>query len=176
MKQIFILAALTVLTLTACKKDKLDTIPDDFPRTDVPGELQGSWMYGYFSMTEYWSRDPSTYVGNAFELAIAFTFNANGTYKQYFTSKTGGTAFIQSVTDGTVEVDATTKSFKTHPFKAHYRKTENGSVVEERDLTGTELTSAATYTYTTGVETSGTKAVYLTLNGTNTPYTFLQVP
>ena len=175
MRQIFIVTALAALSLTACKKEKLDRIPDSLPRTEVPGEVQGSWMYGYFSMTEYWSRDPSTYVGNAFEMAFAFTFNADGTYKQYFTSAVGGTTYIQSVTDGTVEIDPETKTIKTHPYKAHYRKTQNGRVVEERDLTDDETSGTTTYTYTTGVENSGTKALYLKLNNTPDPLTFLQV-
>jgi hypothetical protein len=44
------------------------------------------WMYGNFSTTEYWSQNPSEYIGNGFTMAMAFKFAAGGTYEQYFTS------------------------------------------------------------------------------------------
>src|SRR5688572_31340707 len=108
-KILLLLAAVTVLTTSACEKDESDRdIPNDSPRTSVPAEIEGSWMYGNFSMTEYWSQDPYSYLGNALQFAIAFEFEANGTYTQYFTSSNvmgGVTTYQQSVTKGTVEVD-----------------------------------------------------------------------
>lgn len=181
MKSILLLFTFcTVLTATACKKDSSlpgNEIPDNLPRTTVPAELRGSWMYGNFSMTEYWSQDPSEYLGNALEFAIAFQFNSDGTYEQYFTAQSvTGTlvTYQQSLTKGTVEVDAVTKNIATHPYSAHYKRTENGQTVEERDLTKSELSAATTYDYSTGTEASGTKAIYLTLGGTTEAITFLQ--
>jgi hypothetical protein len=177
-KILLLLTAITVLTTSACEKNKSDLdIPEDSPRTSVPAEVEGNWMYGNFSMTEYWSQDPYSYLGNALQFAIAFKFEANGTYTQYFTSSSvlgGVTTYQQSVTKGTVKVDPVTKTIKTHPHTAHYKRTRNNQVVEERDLSKSELTSASTYTYTTGTETSGTKALYLTLAGTSSPLTFLK--
>ncbi len=174
-KLLLLLTMTAVFATSACEKD----IEDDGPRTQVPAELQGAWMYGQFSMTEYWSQNPADYLGNALELAIAFQFEANGTYTQYFTSSSvtlGVRTYQQSVTKGTVEIDAATKTIVTYPKTAHYRRTRNGVVEEERDLAKSELTSTSTYAFTTGVEPSGTKALYLTLKGTSSPYTFLKKP
>lgn len=105
-KLLILPAVLFSLLLSACEKDKKDSYGDG-PKTEVSASLQGVWMYGNFSMTEYWSQNPADYIGNAFELAIAFKFNANGTYEQYFTSRTvttGISTYHQSFTRGTVEI------------------------------------------------------------------------
>src|SRR5215210_2386387 len=88
MKKIFFFMIVAVIfATTACEKSVDDTLaPPDSPRTDVPGELATNWMYGYFSLTEYWSQNPATYMGNGLEYAFAFTFNADGTYTKYFTA------------------------------------------------------------------------------------------
>jgi len=145
----------------------------------VPAEIHGNWMYGNFSMTEYWNQDPADYIGNGMEYAFAFTFNANGTYTQYFTAGTvtgGVQTYQQSVSHGTIEVDPVAKVIKTHPSSAHYKRTVGGQVVEDRDMRKDELSTNNTYTYTTGVEPSGTDALYLTLNDTEAPLTFLRKP
>lgn len=174
MKKFFVLATVAIFTLTACTKDK-----PDGPRTDVPAELQSLWMHGYFSATEYWSQDPSEYLGNGLELAMAFQFNANGTYTQYFTARSymaGGSTYHQSVTTGTVEIDPVAKTIITHPHKSHYKRTRNKQVEEDRDMRKDEL-DADNYTYTTGVEAGGTKALYLKIAGSSSaPLAFLQMP
>jgi len=180
-RTLLLIGVMAMLSLGACKKSGPDNnsnnVPTNLPRTSVPAELQGDWMYGNFSMTEYWSQDPSGYLGNALQYAFAFRFNADGSCEQYFTSSsiTGGvTTYQQSVTNETVEIDTVNKTIKTYPYKSHYKRTRNGQTVEERDLASSELSSATTYTYTTGVEPSGTKAIYLTLQGTSAPLTFLK--
>ena len=180
-KTLLIMALLATLTAIACKKNKSDDDDDvvSGPHTDVPAELQGNWMYGNFSMTEYWSQNPSGYLGNALEFAIAFKFTGNGGYEQYFTSSSvigGVTTYQQSVTKGTVVVDEINKTIITYPAKAHYKRTRNGQTPEERDLAKSELSSATTYNYNTGTETSGTTALYLTIQGSNGPLTFLKKP
>lgn len=165
-----------MFVLSACEKDNTDNNNNNGPRTSVPANLQGGWVYGNFSMTEYWSQDPAGYMGNAVEFALAFKFEANGTYTQYFTSQTvtgGATTFQQAVSQGTVEIDQTTKTIKTHPSKSHYKRTRNGQVLEERDLRNDEFNSV-TYHYSAGTEPNGTKALYLTLGGTNSSLTFIQ--
>jgi len=176
MKKSILLLAVVLTTAVACSKSSSTPGGTDGPKTNVPVELTGNWMYGNFSMTEYWSQDPSDYLGNALEFAFAFTFNTNGTYTQYFTSSsaTGGVVtYQQSVTQGTMEVNTAAKKIITHPSKAHYKRTVNGQVAEERDLSKNEL-SGGVYYYTTGNETNGTNALYLTLEGTTDPLTFLK--
>ncbi len=180
MKRILtILAVMATLTAIACKKSKLDDDTPPGPRTEVPVALQGNWMYGNFSMTEYWSQNPSGYIGNAFEFAIAFKFTGNGNYEQYFTSGTvssGIATYQQSVTKGTVVIDEVNKTITTYPAKAHYKRTRSGQTVEERDLAKNELSGATTYSYNTGEEANGSSALYLVMQGTNNPLTFLKKP
>ena len=179
MKKLLLLVSVaTIFATTACKKSVEPTPAPNGPRTEVPAELQSNWMYGNFSLTEYWNQNPDEYLGRGFEVAFAFTFKADGTYTEYFTASTvmsGVKTYQQSVSKGTVEVDAENKTIKTHPNTSHYRRTQNGRVVQEIDYPKEEL-HVSTYSYTTGVETSGTKALYLTLEGSEGPLTFLQKP
>mgnify|MGYP001239109256 CR=1 FL=1 len=179
--QRLLLSVLIIATgfLGACKKEKAVN-SDNYgngPRTNVPASLQGNWMYGNFSMTEYWSQNPADYLGNAFEMAIAFHFNANGTYEQYFTSKTvsGGVAtYHQSLTKGTVVISEADKKITTHANTAHYKQTKNGTTIVNRDLDDDEITKITNYTFETGTGPNGTKVIHLRLHGTVEPLTFLQ--
>lgn len=182
MKKLILSAAVICSVLFgACQKEKTKSTttvacPDN-PRTAVAASMQGNWMYGQFSMTEYWSQNPADYLGNALQFAIAFKFNADGTYEQYFTSSSvsaGIRTYQQSVTKGTVVIDEQNKTIKTYACSAHYKRTKNGQTIEERDLAKSEITTLTNYTYTTGVEASGTKAIYFTLAGTNSALSFLQ--
>lgn len=176
MKKMMLCAALALsLFMVACEKDEDITDPSNLPRTEVPGHLQGLWMYGNFSTTEYWSTAPSTYIGNAFTIAIAFKFGANGTYEQYFTSSAvtlGVATYHQSVTKGTVEVDEATKTIVTHPYTSHYMRTRGTVVEEDRDMKPSEM-DEDTYTYTTETEVNGTKSIVLKIDG-NSPLKFLR--
>lgn len=182
MKSIFIAASILFVTLTgACQQTKNRTtktvVCSSNPRTTVQASLLGNWMYGNFSMKEYWSQNPSEYLGNALQYAIAFKFNADGTYEQYFTSSSvmgGVVTYQQSVTKGTVVVDNAKKTIITYPCSSHYKRTNGGRTVEDRDMLKSELNGTTSYTFTTGTEANGTKAVYLTLQGTTNPLTFLQ--
>ena len=182
MKQAFLLLGMAVIVLmTACEKSSAKPgsqteIPESSPRTTVPAALQGNWMYGNFSMTEYWSQNPSTYIGNGFEFAVAFKFEANGIYTHYFTSKVvtlGVATYHQSVTRGTVEVDAQTGKITMHPVSARYKRSSLGVVEEDRNLRKDEMTTGL-YKFTSGKEPNGTNALYFLLQGTTTPLTFLQ--
>lgn len=179
MNKVLILTTIVLSSLLAnCQKDKGNSDSyGDGPRTNVAAALQGNWMYGQFSMTEYWNQNPADYIGNAFELAIAFTFHANGTYEQYFTSRTTngtGSTYHQSLSKGTVEIDEAAGTIITHASTAHYKRTENGKTLENRDLKKSEMTVDTRYTFTAGTENNGTKAIYLKLNGTGNPIAFLQ--
>lgn len=147
------------------------------PKSVVPANLTGNWMFGKFSMTEYWTQNPSEYVGNAVQFAIAFHFNADGTYEQYFTSSSvlaGVVVYNQSVTRGTVVMDAATGTLVTYPCSSHYRRTKGGRVQEDRDMARSELAGTTRYSFTTGTAAGGTRAIYLTMQGTADPLTFLQ--
>jgi len=180
MKKILLCTAIMATAFFgSCQKDKRSSGEGygNGPSTNVPASLQGNWMYGHFSMTEYWNQNPSEYIGNAFQFAIAFKFNANGTYEQYFTSSSvtsGVTTYNQSVTKGTIEINEANGTIITHAFSAHYKRTKNGRTEEDRDLQQSEITATTNYTYTTGTEASGTKAIYLKLNGTSDPLPFLK--
>ena len=182
MKKLILSAAIiSAATLGSCQKNTTGvpatTACAENPRTPVTAALQGNWMYGNFSMTEYWSQNPGDYLGNALQFAIAFKFNADGTYEQYFTSSgvtAGVSTYQQSVTKGTVVLQEASHTIKTYACSAHYKRTKNGQTVEERDLLKNELTALSTYTYTTGTTADGTSAIYLTLQGTTDPLTFLQ--
>lgn len=179
-KILLVFSIISSLVATACEKNSFSDsteLPSDLPRTSVPEQLQGNWMYGNFSLTEYWSQNPSSYLGNALEFAIAFQFNANGTYVQYFTASSvagGIKTYQQSVTRGTIEINTSSKTIKTHPFSSHYRRTSNGQTVEERDMTRAEMSGVTTYLYTLATEPNGTKAIMLQIQGSNSPLTFLK--
>lgn len=182
MNKILLLAvALAASHFSACQK-KSSKDNDSYgngPRTNVSAQLQGNWMYGHFSMTEYWSQNPAEYIGNAFQFAIAFRFNGNGTYEQYFTSSTVSGSVVtyqQSVSKGTVEVDETNKTITTYVNSAHYKRTKNGQTVEERDLAKSELSGITHYSYELRTENNGTKAIYLKLNNSENALQFLQNP
>ncbi len=168
--------------LAACQKDDDNKGNNtnqygNGPKTNTPAALQGNWMYGNFSMTEYWTQNPSQYLGNGFEMAIAFKFYPNGNYEQYFTSKTanlGVVTYHQSLTKGTVEMNEANKTITTHANYVHYKQTKNGQIIEDRDLNTNEITKLSNYTYETGTEANGTKALHLKMQGTNSALPFLQ--
>jgi hypothetical protein len=178
MKKLLLMMVFTImLTTFGCTKDKAGADSFTTPSAKVPAALQGNWMYGNFSITEYWNQYPGDYLGNAFQVGIAFRFFENGTYEQYFTSSSvlsGITTYHQSVTKGTVVVDTISQTITVYPGKAHYKRTKNRQTEEDRDLAKSELSGATTYDYTTGAESNGTSAIYLTLQGTNSPLTFLK--
>ena len=134
-------------------------------------------MYGNFSTTEYWTQNPGTYLGNAFTMAVAFVFRADGTYEQYFTSQTtnfSGSVYHQSATKGRYTVDEAGKTLTCVPVSSHYKRTDRGKVVEDRDMRPEEIAKKDLYTYTTGTESNGTPSIKLTIKGTQSTLTFLR--
>ncbi len=166
--------------LGSCQKEKTSQSENygNGPRTNVSSAMQGNWMYGNFSMTEYWSQNPSEYIGNGFEMAIAFKFYANGNYEQYFTSKTvsaGIVTYHQSLTKGSVEINENTKTIVTHAHSAHYKQTKNGQTMVDRDLSKNEITALTNYTYEAIIEPNGRKSLHIKMQGTSNPYAFFQI-
>src|SRR3982751_2483607 len=140
MKKLFLLLTLAIVSATVAYSKPFANNPDS-SRTSVSEEIKGNWMCGHFSMTEYWSQNPVEYIGNGVEYAFAFTFNADGTYTQYFTAGSvmnGVRTYQQSVSKGTVEIDPVNKTIKTHASQVHYRRTVGKQIVEDRDLATNE--------------------------------------
>ncbi|HVF96392.1 MAG TPA: hypothetical protein VM871_03680 [Flavisolibacter sp.] len=151
-------------------------VASDVTTSSASKEVEGTWMYGNFSTTEYWSKSPGTYLGNAFTMAIAFVFKPNGTYEHYFTSQVTnftGATYHQSLTKGKYTIDESTKTITLSAVSSHYKRTRGGSTEEDRDMRPDELSKKEVYTYSTGKESSGTKALYLTPRGTKSTLTFL---
>ena len=81
MKKLTLLFTVLIAVATiSCSKSSSNPRDPDSPQTTVPAELRGNWMYGNFSMTEYWSQDPEDYLGNGLEFAFAFTFSIEATF------------------------------------------------------------------------------------------------
>lgn len=161
----------------AQKLDKPSATTTASAETSIPKELQGTWMYGNFSTTEYWSTSPGTYLGNALTFAIAFTFHADGTYEQYFTSSsvmTGVPVYHQSFTKGSFKVDEAASSITTTSLFSHYKRTRGSVTEEDRDMKLSELSASTTYRYKKGLEPNGTASIQLTITGSNSPLTFLK--
>ena len=179
-KFLLLVFVINLVMLSSCKKDspskRSDEIPSNSPRTNVPADIQGMWMYGNFSTTEYWSQNPSEYIGNGLTMAMAFKFASGGTYEQYFTSSSvvgGVVTYQQAVTKGTVEINEDNQTITSHPSHTHYKRTTNGQTVEERDLRPDEMHSVK-YFFEAGSEPNGTNALYLALSENDNPLTFLK--
>lgn len=178
MKKIVFLLYSAALMLNASAQVKTKPLPVQANATSmVPAPIQGTWMYGNFSTAEYWSKNPSTYLGKAFSAAFAFVFKADGTYEQYFTSQAtdiGGATYHQSLTKGTYTVDEGTKTITTQAVSSHYKRTRNGAVQEDRDLRPNEISKANMYAYATDTESNGTPSLSLTIKGTQSTLKFLK--
>ncbi|MBC8045552.1 MAG: hypothetical protein H7Y00_02015 [Fimbriimonadaceae bacterium] len=109
-----IIILISIISFTSCKKEKFFS--------DAPDEMVGQWLYGTFSMTEYWNYDGS-YEGNAFEMSVAFDFNDNGEYEMYFiavANNYGCRTEAFTYTKGTVDWD-TPGQFTLTPDEGNYR-------------------------------------------------------
>lgn len=149
MKQYLFLLMIALMTFSSCKKNKEEEIT---PRSEVPSDLVGQWMYGNFSMTEFWQYD-GTYSGNAFELAVAFHFKPGGDVEYYFV--TGGTSYgcrteALVYNKGTVQFNGD-DSFTVYPTEGRSRGFYKGCASSyenyDKQLTKADLTPQ-TYYYT----------------------------
>ena len=183
MKKFLITAGIIALATTSFSQQSTKTQKVKYPVTTTSAEtksatsLQGCWMYGNFSTTEYWSVSPGKYLGNAFQFAIAFKFNVDGTNEQYFSSGTftaGASTYHQSISKGKAIIDTVAKTITTYPSSAHYKRTRMGVVEEDRDMLPKEISNNTVYTYRKGKESNGTEAIYLTMLGTKDALAFLK--
>ena len=117
-KLLFLLLAVAALS-TGCKKDA-----DVQPGGHVDEQAVGKWMYGSFSMSDFWSYDGRN-LGKPFELAVVFDIKANGTYEQYFVASTRDYAGCRTEAftyeKGRVDFNEADGSFTTTPTEGKYR-------------------------------------------------------
>lgn len=119
MKRILLYLLIPVLMLSSCTEDDPEF---DTPRTAVPADMVGKWMYGSFNMIQFWKYDGS-YEGPGFQLAVVFNFNQEGLYEYYFAAETnnyGCKTQAFSFHKGTVEFHDN-NSFTIHPQEGNYR-------------------------------------------------------
>jgi hypothetical protein len=127
LKQLFT-ALLLLLAggLWSCEILERDKTPEPTPApgpvSKIPSGVAGKWLYGNFSMGDFWKYD-GTYVGNAFELGLAFVFGPGGACEFYLA--TGGTSFNCRTEafvykKGTVQFDDN-GSFTFHPTEGSAR-------------------------------------------------------
>jgi hypothetical protein len=109
-----------VLFGTGCTKDESVT---DLGGT-IPAATAGKWMYGSFSMSDFWSYD-GQYQGKPFELAVVFDFKSNGMYEKYFIASTRDYSNCRTEAftfeKGRVTFDESAGTFTTVPTEGTYR-------------------------------------------------------
>ena len=149
MKKLIIIL-MAVITLASCKKDEIDPGIGSPDFSEAPDEMVGQWLYGTFSMTEFWGYDGS-YQGNAFEMSVAFDFTDNGEYEMYFIAvannygcRTEGFTYTKGYVDWSID-----GQFTVTPEEGNYRGFYSCTPQYnfERAMTESELTSQ-TYYYT----------------------------
>jgi hypothetical protein len=57
------------------------------PQSEIPTKLAGKWLWGTFSMTDFWRYD-GRYQGNAFQTSVAFNFIKGGQCEFYYAAST----------------------------------------------------------------------------------------
>ena len=122
-----------VFGITGCGKDNEGTDNNGAPRTEVPSELQGSWMWANGGSIGVFDSNTGVYQGPEIGMAQKITFNADGTGEimNYIGSQTDKYYIFQK---GTFVVDITKKEVTFHVVSGTYEK--NGS---KRKLAGDEL-------------------------------------
>lgn len=133
-KYFFAAIAMTAISLAGCKKSNSQNSNNSkTPRTDVPAELQGNWIWADGGGTGLFDPNTGVYQGPAIGMAEKFSLNANGTGSVYY--------YIGSETDkyniykeGTYEIDVTKKQISFHASGGFYQK--NGT---KRNLNADEL-------------------------------------
>ncbi|MFN8344548.1 MAG: hypothetical protein U0X91_06075 [Spirosomataceae bacterium] len=116
---LFSLLSLFIISSGCTKEDTLSDLGGNIPAATV-----GKWMYGSFSMSDFWSYD-GQYQGKPFELAVVFDFKSNGTYEKYFiaSNRDYSNCRTEAFTfeKGRVSFDETTGTFTTVATEGTYR-------------------------------------------------------
>jgi hypothetical protein len=126
MKTKHLLLLFCLVFFASCTIDDESDKPST-PKKDVPAEYAKSWLYGTFSMSEFWSHS-GEYLGNAFELSVAFKFTPDGNFEKYFVAQSRNYSCVtQAFTfaKGTVVFDEAAKTFTIYPTEGRYRGFDN---------------------------------------------------
>ncbi len=120
MKTLIFVMLSFVLFGTGCTEDESVT---DLEGT-IPSATAGQWMYGSFSMSDFWSYN-GQYQGKPFELAVIFDFKSNGSYEKYFIGATRDYSNCRTEAftfeKGRVTFDEAAGTFTTVPTEGTYR-------------------------------------------------------
>ncbi|GAA4453349.1 hypothetical protein GCM10023189_18240 [Nibrella saemangeumensis] len=116
-----ILSLLTLSFLaTACTNP--DNQIEPAIQSKVPGDVSGKWMWGTFSMSNFWKE--GQYAGNPYEQSVVFDFKPNGEYEQYvinattsYNCRTEAYTYIK----GKVKFDEDEQTFTLTPKSGNYR-------------------------------------------------------
>lgn len=149
------LAALFVLTLTACAADATgpdDAIdgPGDGPSDgNVPAEIVGTWRYGSVSATNFWDDHTGMYAGNAYGMSDQYVFAANGTFTEHvyiYTQSYGCRIQAWVETSGGVTFDG--ESFTTQITSGRFKTIDTcaSSNNKDRAMTAAERTERSKQT------------------------------
>lgn len=91
----------------------------------VPAELEGKWLNGTFSMSNWWTYDGKQYLGNPYTRSVAFTFSKTGESEFFMVIKTNTNGYCTTegftYQKGTVTFDETNHSFTFKPKSGNYR-------------------------------------------------------
>lgn len=165
MKKILLLPFFFIALFSCKPTDQVVPSAPPPPASTTPSAALGKWLYGTFSMSEFWGYDGS-FLGNAFELSVAFSFNADGTYEEYFISQandygcsTQALAFYKGY------VTFTDSSFTVYPSQAQFKGFYScfPSSNFDRDALASELT-VQTYYYSFETDGNGKKWMVVRFN------------
>lgn len=134
----FLIGSLTILAalaFTACHKDKGENGDGygDAPRTAVPAELQGGWLWADGGSVGVFDPNTGVYQGPEIGMAQKYTLNADGTgtVLSYIGSQTDKYYITEK---GTYQIDVAQKKITFNTASGTYEK--NGA---KRSLAGDEL-------------------------------------
>lgn len=116
MRNKILMAALLVLTLAGAWRSR--------PAEKIPAELEGKWLNGTFSMSEWWSYDGKKYLGNPYTRSVAFNFSKAGESEFFLIIKTNsGYCTTEGFTyqKGKVVFNEAEHSFSFQPTTGNYR-------------------------------------------------------
>lgn len=156
---------------TSCKKDG-NILPGEPTGGHVDADAIGRWMYGSFSMGDFWSYN-GTCAGKPFELAVVFDFKSNGTYEKYFIASTRDYSNCRTEAftfeKGRVDFNEANGSLKTTPAEGKYRGFYScipGKNID-RQMERSEL-KAQTYYYAVKTGSNGKPNIVVRFNKSDT--------
>jgi hypothetical protein len=144
-----VLPVVVALVLAACGGDGSATGPGGDPSGpgggsggNVPSEVHGDWKFGTISMLSFWDDHTGDYLGSASGVAVFFTFQPNGRYKQlvYVLARSYG-CVQQTWTEMEGGVDFDDGTFTVSPARGKYKASDNCNAHNnfQRSMTASEL-------------------------------------